>query len=111
MWIGRKFAASSLLSDGEDNRSIGNKQADVLWELQRVDCLFYAINPNGYSYRKNFGRRAQKIWRRWLQTGGAAFVADSVEDLAAFTIGLRRNCRGNTAGITSGNQRRRTIAE
>jgi Ca-activated chloride channel homolog len=74
------------LSDGEDNRSIGNKQADVLRELQRADCLFYSINPNGHSYQKNFlGRRAQESMEALaLQTGGAAFVAESVEDLAAF---------------------------
>jgi VWFA-related protein len=74
------------LSDGEDNRSIGNKEVDVVRELQRSDCLFYSINPNGHSYRNNFfGRRAQESMEALaLQTGGAAFVADSVEDLTAF---------------------------
>jgi Ca-activated chloride channel family protein len=74
------------LSDGEDNRSIGNKEADVVRELQRSDCLFYSINPNGHSYQNNFfGRHAQESMEALaLQTGGAAFVADSVEDLTAF---------------------------
>ncbi len=74
------------LSDGEDNRSIGNRQADVLRELQLTNCLFYSINPRGASYRFNiFGRRAQESMEALAQeTGGASFVADTVEELSAF---------------------------
>ena len=72
------------LSDGEDNRSIENRQADVLRELQLTNCLFYSINPRGRSYNTNFlSRRAQESMQTLAQqTGGASFVADSVEELA-----------------------------
>jgi VWFA-related protein len=72
------------LSDGEDNRSIENRQADVLRELQLTNCLFYSINPRGRSYNTNFlSRRAQESMQTLAQqTGGASFVADTVEELA-----------------------------
>jgi VWFA-related protein len=72
------------LSDGEDNRSIENRQADVLRELQLTSCLFYSINPRGKAYDTNFlSRRAQESMQALAQqTGGASFVADRVEELA-----------------------------
>ena len=72
------------LSDGEDNRSIENRLADVVRELQLSNCLFYSINPRGRSYNTNFlSRRAQEGMQTLAQqTGGASFVADSVEELA-----------------------------
>jgi VWFA-related protein len=74
------------LSDGEDNRSIDYQQADVLRELQLANCLFYSINPSGRSYRESFlSRRAQEGMEMLAQqTGGASFVADTVEDLTGF---------------------------
>jgi VWFA-related protein len=74
------------LSDGEDNRSIENQQADVLRELQLTNCLFYSINPRGRSYKTNYlSRRAQEGMEALAQqTGGASFVADSVEELEGF---------------------------
>ena len=74
------------LSDGEDNRSVGNRLDDVLGQLQLTNCLFYSINPRGRSYSKNlFGRRAQESMELLArQTGGASFVVDKVEDLAEF---------------------------
>ncbi len=74
------------LSDGEDNRSIENKPEDVLRELQLSSCLFYSINPAGGAYKKNFiARRAQERMETLaLQTGGATFVADNVEELEEF---------------------------
>ncbi len=74
------------LSDGEDNRSIDNQQADVLRELQLTNCLFYSINPAGRSYKASFlSRRAQESMEELAQqTGGASFVADRVEDLTGF---------------------------
>ncbi len=72
------------LSDGEDNRSIENRHADVLRELQLTSCLFYSINPRGKAYNTNFlSRRAQESMQTLAQqTGGASFVADRVEELA-----------------------------
>jgi Ca-activated chloride channel family protein len=74
------------LSDGEDNRSIENTQADALQELQLANCLFYSINPKGRSYETSIiSRRAQEGMAALArETGGASFVADSVEELAAF---------------------------
>jgi VWFA-related protein len=71
------------LSDGEDNRSIDNRQADVLRELHLTNCLFYSINPRGRSYSANFlSRRAQVSMEALAQqTGGASFVADNVDEL------------------------------
>jgi len=74
------------LSDGEDNRSIENELEDVLQDLQITNCLFYSINPRGRSYNSNiFSRRAQEGMELLArQTGGASFVADSVDELAEF---------------------------
>jgi VWFA-related protein len=74
------------LSDGDDNRSIENRPEDVLRELQLTNCLFYSINPAGSSYKNNFmTRRGQESMERLaLQTGGASFVADNVEELTEF---------------------------
>jgi VWFA-related protein len=84
------------LSDGEDNRSIDNQPADVLRELEHSDCLFYSINPRGGSYRTNFlGRRAQESMEVLAQqTGGATFIADSVEELTAFYDRIARELQG-----------------
>jgi VWFA-related protein len=74
------------LSDGDDNRSIENRPADVLRELQLTNCLFYSINPAGSSYKNNFlTRRAQEGMESLaLKTGGGSFVADNVEELTDF---------------------------
>jgi len=84
------------LSDGEDNRSIDNKQSDVLRELQLTNCLFYSINPNGSAFSKSyFSRRAQESMEEMSrQTGGASFVADRVEELAAFYDRIAEELRG-----------------
>jgi VWFA-related protein len=84
------------LSDGEDNRSIGNKQADVLRALQLTNCLFYSINPRGSSYKSNiFSRRAQESMGSLAQqTGGASFVADTIEELATFYDNIADELQG-----------------
>ncbi len=71
------------LSDGEDNFS-DQRQADALREVQRADCIFYAINPGGPSVPLNVvSKRGQDAMEALAaQTGGAAFVADKVQDLA-----------------------------
>lgn len=74
------------LSDGEDNRSINNKLDDVSQELEVTNCLFYSINSSGSSYSTNIlSRQAQEGMEGLVrQTGGAAFVADNIEQLAEF---------------------------
>jgi len=75
-----------VLSDGEDNRSIEINQEEILKELQLANCLFFSINPNGGSYERSIlSRRAQKNMESMAQhTGGASFVANTVEDLTMF---------------------------
>jgi Ca-activated chloride channel family protein len=74
------------ISDGEDNRSLDNTQEDLLRKLQLTNCIFYSINPGGRAYDRNFfSRRAQQGMEALaLQTGGFAFVADSMEELGGF---------------------------
>ncbi len=70
------------LSDGEDNFS-DQRLADAMREVQRSDCIFYAINPGGPSVRLNVvSRRGQDAMEALAsQTGGVAFVAEKVQDL------------------------------
>jgi Ca-activated chloride channel family protein len=74
-----------VISDGEDNHSERHKLADALRELQRADCLFYAINPSGPSIRLNkISLKGQDgMATLAAQTGGAAFLPDKLEDLDA----------------------------
>ncbi len=74
------------ISDGEDNRSLDHTQEDLLRELQLTNCLFYSINPKGRAFDKNYiSRRAQQRMETLAQqTGGFAFVADSLEELPGF---------------------------
>jgi Ca-activated chloride channel family protein len=71
-----------VLSDGEDNRS-ELQLADALREMQRADCIFYSINPGGQSIRLNklSLRGQQGMETLAAQTGGAAFLADKLQDL------------------------------
>jgi Ca-activated chloride channel homolog len=70
------------LSDGEDNMSHA-KLADALREVQQVDSIFYSINPSVPSFRLNgqsvVGQRGMEALAQ--QTGGAAFVAEKLQDL------------------------------
>ena len=72
-----------VLSDGEDNRS-ELQLADALREVQRADCIFYSINPAGQSIRLNklSMRGQQGMETLAVQTGGSAFLADKLQDLA-----------------------------
>jgi Ca-activated chloride channel homolog len=73
-----------VITDGEDNRSIGNKPEDIIEQLQRADSLFYGVNPRGRSFNY-FGRRAQEAMDAFAnQTGGAIYVTDKEEGLALF---------------------------
>jgi VWFA-related protein len=73
-----------VITDGEDNRSIGNKSENVIEQLQRADTLFYAINPQGRLFNY-FGLRAQEAMDAFAnQTGGATYVTGKEEGLAAF---------------------------
>ncbi len=71
-----------VLSDGEDNLSNGNLQ-NALEEVQKADSLFYSINPGASPERLNNVSRRGQQWMEFLaeQTGGAAFLAESFEDL------------------------------
>lgn len=74
-----------VISDGEDNRSEKYKIGEALQELQRNDCLFYAINPSGPSIWLNRvsvkGNDGMVALAR--QTGGASFLPAKFEDLDA----------------------------
>ena len=72
-----------VLSDGEDNRS-ELQLADALREVQQADCIFYSINPAGQSIRLNkISMRGQQAMETLAaQTGGSAFLADKLQDLA-----------------------------
>jgi Ca-activated chloride channel family protein len=71
-----------VLSDGEDNFS-AMKLADALRVVQLSDCIFYSINPGGPSIRLNkVSLRGQQGMEALAeQTGGAAFLAERLQDL------------------------------
>jgi Ca-activated chloride channel family protein len=71
-----------VLSDGEDNFS-AMKLADALRGVQLADCIFYSINPGGPSIRLNkVSLRGQQGMESLAeQTGGAAFLAEKLQDL------------------------------
>lgn len=72
-----------VLSDGEDTNSERFRLGDAQRELQRGDCLFYAINPSGPSIRLNkiSTRGHEGMVRLAGDTGGLAFLPDKIEDL------------------------------
>ena len=74
-----------VISDGEENFSVRYKLPDALRELQKDDCLFYAINPSGAGIRLNTisvkGQHAMEAMA--AETGGQAFNLTKVEDLEA----------------------------
>ncbi len=71
-----------VLSDGEDNFST-QKLPDALRAVQQADCIFYSINPGGPSIRLNkVSLRGQQGMEALAeQTGGAAFLAEKLQDL------------------------------
>jgi Ca-activated chloride channel family protein len=71
-----------VLSDGEDNQS-DSEAADAFREYRQADAVFYSINPGGHSIRLNeISLKGQKDMELMaLETGGAAFISDSNEDL------------------------------
>jgi Ca-activated chloride channel family protein len=72
-----------VLSDGEDNFS-SQKLPDALLAVQQADCIFYSINPGGPSIRLNrVSQRGQQGMEALAeQTGGAAFLAEKLEELS-----------------------------
>jgi len=72
-----------ILSDGEDNYS-ELKLSDALREVQQADSIFYSINPGGQSIRLNTVslRGQQAMEALATETGGAAFLAEKVDELA-----------------------------
>lgn len=71
-----------VLSDGEDNFS-SSKLTDAIREAQQADSIFYSINPGEPSVRLNKVslRGQQGMEALAAQTGGAAFLADKIQDL------------------------------
>lgn len=74
-----------VLSDGEENNSENHSLSDALEELQQADCIFYSINPSGPSIRLNrISLKGQQAMERLAsETGGAAFLPDTIENLDA----------------------------
>jgi Ca-activated chloride channel family protein len=72
-----------VISDGEENFSKSYKLNDALRELQKTDCLFYAINPSGDSIRLNtISIKGQGFMESMAsQTGGKAFNLRRTEEL------------------------------
>jgi VWFA-related protein len=73
-----------VISDGEENFSTRNDLDDALRELQRNDCLFYAINPSGGGIRLNIIslKGQSNLEAMASQTGGKAFNLAKLEELA-----------------------------
>ena len=72
-----------VISDGEENYSARHKLPDALRELQKGDCLFYAINPSGGGIRLNtISLKGQRFMESLAaETGGKAFNLARVEEL------------------------------
>jgi Ca-activated chloride channel family protein len=72
-----------VISDGEENFSKSNALPDALRELQRDDCLFYAINPSGGGIKLNvISMKGQAVLDSLAaETGGKAFNVIKVEEL------------------------------
>jgi len=74
-----------VLSDGEDNNSVRHGLPGAAGELQRTECLLYAINSAGSSAGVNeTGRRGLRALHALASdTGGLAFSPERPEDLPA----------------------------
>ncbi|HYL99903.1 MAG TPA: VWA domain-containing protein, partial [Blastocatellia bacterium] len=74
-----------VISDGEENYSKHSSLAEALQELQKNDCLFYSINPNGEGATMNkISREGQNVMEAMAtQTGGKAFTVSTSDDLEA----------------------------
>ena len=74
-----------IISDGQENFSKKSTLSDALREVQKSDCLFYAINPNGGELRlNNISLKGQGVLDSLAsQTGGMAFTLRKVEELEA----------------------------
>ncbi len=72
-----------VISDGEDNNSERAKLADALLQVQRADCIFYAINPAGPSIRLNvISLRGQAAMQSLAEeTGGFVFLPQGLSEL------------------------------
>lgn len=72
-----------VISDGEDNNSEHFQLTDALREVQRADCIFYAINPAGPSISLNaLSLRGQQGMKSLAdETGGWVFLPDGLAEL------------------------------
>ena len=74
-----------VISDGEENYSKEHTLDDALRDLQKNDCLFYAINPSTSAIELNkISMRGQKnLESMSAETGGKTFLPERLEDLQA----------------------------
>jgi VWFA-related protein len=74
-----------VLSDGEDNNSTHHRLDDALREIQRSDCIFYAINPcvSSINLNKISVRGQEAMQSLALETGGWVFMPNGLPDLEA----------------------------
>jgi VWFA-related protein len=72
-----------VISDGEENYSKYSTLDDALTQLQKTDCLFYAINPSGGGIRLNrISLRGQGFMEAMAsETGGRAFNVSKAQEL------------------------------
>jgi Ca-activated chloride channel family protein len=72
-----------VISDGEENHSKHNKLNDALRELQKNDCLFYAINPStsAIALNKISLRGQSNLEAMSTETGGKTFLPEKLDDL------------------------------
>ncbi len=72
-----------VISDGEDNNSDRFQLPDAQRELQRADCIFYAINPAGPSISLNkLSMRGQDAMKSLAdETGGWVFLPSGLPEL------------------------------
>lgn len=72
-----------VISDGEENYSTTGTLSQSLRDLQKNDCLFYSINPNGHGVKLNkISQQGQAVMESMAsETGGKAFSISRPEDL------------------------------
>ena len=106
-----------VISDGEENYSARHKLDDALRELQKGDCLFYAINPSGGGIRLNtISQKGQHFLEAMAaETGGQAFNLIKLEDLESVFHQIAEELQAQylfgyyTSGESAGGFRRITV--
>jgi Ca-activated chloride channel homolog len=83
-----------VFSDGADNRS-DHARTDALKEIQRLNTIFYAINPSGASMQLNEidADGQEDLMTLAAATGGSAFISDQSSDLDAIFYKIESELR------------------